>query len=128
MSANLPNLETTVGYNFNLLDDVVLPDLPPKEVDADADRYIMYSRPIDTFTVKRSRVLLTPGVCDKCGFDLVKLAYEQNKLESLVYDDLPEQIQAIMQQLVKKHKQIAHSSAEDLIVTAKPKKWLSGRA
>lgn len=113
---------------FDLLEDLILPEPPKTEgEDGDGERYIMHSRQIDTYTIKRSRVLLTPGVCDKCGLDLVKLAYDQNKLQTTNYYELQLEVQTIMQQLVQKHKAHVHTSADDLIVTSKPRKWLSGR-
>lgn len=113
---------------FSLLDDLILPEKPEdKSNDDGTDRFIMHSQQIDTHTIKRTRVKLTPAVCEKCGLDLLRLAYSQNKTSTDVFEDLPEEIQVIMPQLVAKHKQIQHSIADDLIITHRPKKWLSGR-
>lgn len=118
----------SAGVNFGLLDEIILPEQQKSVEDPNADRYIMYSRQIDTHTIKRSRVKITPAVCTVCGLDLVKLAYDQNKVVSDKYEDLPEDIQAIMKQLVIRHNQAAHTEADNLIITKKPQKWLSGRS
>jgi hypothetical protein len=124
-------MENTIlsGNAFNLLDDIILPPKEEKKevIDENTPRYIINSKTVDTFTVKRTRNLLTPAVCDKCGLDLAALAYSQNKLETPVYADLLPEIQTVMRQVVQKHKQVSHTTAEDLIVTSKPKEWLSGR-
>jgi hypothetical protein len=117
-------------FDLSSLDDLMLPEVK-EEIDPNEDKFIINSRQIDTHTIKRTRVKLTPGVCDVCGFDLVRKAYEQNKLSTAVFDDLPPEIQTILGQAVIKHKQTQHTAADNLIVTSsqlkKAKKWLSGR-
>lgn len=113
---------------FSLLDDIIFPEKPEdKSNDDGSEKFIMHSHQIDTHTIKRTRVRLTPAVCEKCGLDLLRLAYSQNKVSTDVFEELPEEIQLIMPQLVAKHKQVQHSLADDLIITQRPKKWLSGR-
>ncbi len=73
-------------------------------------RFILYSRPIDKFTIKRTRVLLTPAVCDVCGLDLGA----HNGLPT--YDEMPSDIQAKIRLTVERHKKEFHSIAENLIV------------
>lgn len=112
--------------------DNMLPTLNPPEEKGDIDdenikRYIKFERQIDSHTIKRSRVLLTPGVCNVCGLDLVNLAFTQNKLTTNKYDELAEELQTIMKQLVQKHKSLLHNTSENLIVTEKPRRWLSGQ-
>lgn len=110
-----------------LLEGLNLPELPEKEIDPNSPRYIMHSTPIDKHTVKRTRILVTPGVCTKCGFDAVGLAYKQNKIPTSLFSELSPEIQEIMKQVVIRHKIVAHTEAEELIITEKPREWLSGR-
>lgn len=120
--------QNEIKTNFNLLDDLFIPPKEePKQEDEDVKKYIIHAKQIDTHSIKRTRVELTPAVCDKCGLDLCNLAYEQNKLSTNVFDELPEEVKLLMPQLVIKHKQAVHTSADDLIVTQKPKQWLSGQ-
>lgn len=130
MSAKLETLNNR-EINLNLLDDLLQPLPKEEEADPNEDRFIINSRQIDTHTIKRTRVKITPAVCDICGFDVAKLAYEQNKLATPNYDELTLEIQSVLQQATLKHKQLAHTVADNLIVSAsqlkKAKKWLSGR-
>lgn len=117
--------------NLSLLDDLLQPEPVKEEVNPNEDKYIINSRQIDTHTIKRMRVKVTPAVCDVCGFDVAKLAYEQNKLATPIFSDLTPEIQTVLQQAVLKHKQVAHTAADNLIVSEsqlkKTKRWLSGR-
>lgn len=130
----MENQKLTINADSNsaetlarLLDGMALPELPVKPEDPNAPRWIMHSKIIDKHTTKRTRVLITPAVCTKCGFDAGKLAYEQNKIETAIYADMSPDLQEIMKQVIIRHKTIAHTDAEELIVTEKPKSWLGGR-
>ena len=97
-----------------------------KEIDPNEDKYIIYAKQIDTKTIKRVRVRITPAVCLTCGLDLVKLAFDNDRLNVDKYEDLPEKIQEIMKQALIKHNLLQHSNAESLILSKSelPKQWL----
>lgn len=102
--------------------DSLLADLPDQEekkkpIDPNEPRYIVYSQQIDTKTIKRTRNRITPAVCDICGLDLVQLAFRQNKVVSPKFEEIPKNIQTILSEGVKLHKQQVHSSADSLIVS-----------
>lgn len=130
MVAKLDTLDNK-SINLSLLDDLIQPEPAKEEINPNEDKYIINSRQIDTHTIKRTRVKITPAVCDVCGFDVAKLAYEQNKLASPIFEDLTPEIQTVLTQAVLKHKQVVHTAADNLIVSGsqlrKTKKWLSGR-
>lgn len=127
MELQIPNNQ----IDLSSLDAFLNPEPENIKDDPTEAKYIINSKQIDTHTIKRSRVKLTPAVCDTCGFDVAKLAYEQNKLSTAIFDELPPEIQATLVQAVKKHKQLAHTMADNLIVSESQlknhKKWLSGR-
>lgn len=112
--------------------DSLIADLPQqpeeeKPKDPNEPQYIIYSQQIDTKTIKRTRNLLTPAVCNVCGLDLVKLAHSQNKVSTTKYSELRPDIQKILSEGVILHKQKQHSTAESLIVGESdlPKRWLT---
>lgn len=123
--------ERNKPFDLSLLDDLLQKEPKEEVIDPNEDKYIINAKQIDTHTIKRTRVKLTPAVCTVCGFDVVKLAYEQNKLATANYYELTEEIQLILKQAMQKHKQVAHTAADNLIVSAsdlkRNKKWLSGR-
>jgi hypothetical protein len=105
-----------------------------KELAADADReeaeeaakpvakrrFITKETVIDKYTVARTRVELTPAVCDKCGFDVAA----RNGLGewATMTPALQEQVRAA----IEEHKGIVHTIATDLIVDEDevPTEWL----
>jgi hypothetical protein len=82
--------------------------------------YITKETPIDKYTVKRTRVLLTPAVCDKCGFDVA----ERNSLGA--YEDMTDSMKEQVKAAIKEHKEIVHTIATDLVVSEDevPQEWL----
>ena len=70
-------------------------------------KFVMKEKKIDMFSTLRTRVLLTPCVCERCGFDLC----EKNGLGD--YDDLGAEDKARVKQALKKHK----DSLVDLYLT-----------
>lgn len=117
--------------DLSFLDEIIKPEQEEVE-NPDEARYIINSKTIDKHTVKRTRVKLTPAVCEKCGFDIVGTAFEQGKLDTNEYDLLPQNIKIAVEQALKQHKQIAHSVADNLIISEsqlkKTKRYLSGRS
>lgn len=81
---------------------------PPKPAKR---RFIVYEQQIDKFNIKRSRVLLTPAVCDQCGLDLAAL----NKVDG-EYEALDNDTKSRLRTAVVKHKKEYHTAADDLIV------------
>lgn len=129
MVAKLETLSSKL--DLSPLDDLLRPEPPKEEINPNEDKYIINAKQIDTHTIKRTRIKITPAVCDVCGFDVAKLAYEQNKLASSNFSELTPEIQSVLQQAVLKHKQVVHTAADNLIVSSsqlkKTKRWLSGR-
>lgn len=83
-------------------------------------RFITKETIIDKFNVKRTRVLLTPAVCDKCGFDVAA----RNGLGE--YASMTPELQAQVKAAIDEHKSIVHTIATDLIVDEDevPTEWL----
>lgn len=112
---------------LSIFDDIFIP--PPEEPKqpSDGKQYIINEKRIDKLTVKRTRVEITPAVCDTCGLDLLAVAHKQNKVATKEYNELPDDYKVIFTQVVARHKAQLHSESEKLIVSQKPKQWLSGR-
>jgi len=72
-------------------------------------KFVLKEKKIDLFSVLRTRILLTPCVCEQCGFDLC----EKNGLGE--YEDLAAEEQQRVKQAIKKHKEL-HITAEDRVV------------
>jgi predicted Zn-ribbon and HTH transcriptional regulator len=83
-------------------------------------RFITKETTIDKYNVKRTRVLLTPAVCDKCGFDVAA----RNGLGE--YEHMTPELQAQVRAAIDEHKGIVHTIATDLIVDEDeiPTEWL----
>jgi hypothetical protein len=71
--------------------------------------YVLRERKIDQFTTLRTRHLLTPCVCEKCGFDLCA----KNGLGA--WDDLEVEEKMKVKQAIKKHKEL-HITSEQQVV------------
>ena len=129
MSANL--LENNMT-DLSFLDSMLAPEPEKEEENPDEAKYIIHSKTIDKHTIKRTRIKLTPAVCDTCGFDVLKLAYEQNKISSANWDDLTIDVQRGLEQAKIRHKQLAHTAADNLIITEsqlkKTKRYLSSKS
>ncbi len=72
-------------------------------------QYVMKEKKIDTFTINRTRILLTPCVCERCGFDLC----EKNGLGD--YEALGVEEKARVKVAMEKHKEF-HTTAENRVV------------
>lgn len=83
-------------------------------------RYITRTKEVDRFNKVRTRVELTPAVCDECGFDLIAV----NNLKA--YHTLTPEQQDDVAEAVKVHKETAHRPESALIIEedAMPKHWL----
>jgi predicted Zn-ribbon and HTH transcriptional regulator len=83
-------------------------------------QYITKETPVDKFNVIRTRIELTPAVCDKCGFDVAA----RNGLGR--YEDMSEAMQAQVAAAIKEHKDLVHTIATDLVVSEDevPTEWL----
>ncbi len=72
-------------------------------------KFVLKEKKIDMFSILRTRVLLTPCVCEMCGFDLC----ETNGLGE--YEELSVEEKARVKQALKKHKEL-HNPSEDRVV------------
>ncbi len=72
-------------------------------------KLVMKEKKLDPFTTLRRRIVLTPCVCEQCGFDLC----EKNGLGD--YGDLGVEEKARVKQAIKKHKEL-HVVAENQVV------------
>ena len=89
-------------------------DEPTKEdeiSEGEERRYVLVEKKIDKFNYKRTRILLTPAVCPKCGFDVI----ETNKL--VPYAELSQGDQRLVRDALKQHINNYHATAEDKILT-----------
>lgn len=113
--------------DLSVLDNVFIPE-ESKQIDETEDKYIIHSKQIDTHSIKRIRVKITPAVCDICGLDILSLAYSQNKVSTKNYDEISDELKTIMQNAVQNHKRKQHNLSDNLIVSKSqlPKKWLAG--
>jgi hypothetical protein len=84
-------------------------DTPKTKRKKTGRKFVLKEKKIDLFSVLRTRVLLTPCVCEQCGFDLC----EKNGLGE--YDDLMPEEQQRVKQAIKKHKEL-HVTSEDRVV------------
>jgi predicted Zn-ribbon and HTH transcriptional regulator len=87
---------------------------------AEQRKYITKETVIDKFNVKRTRILLTPAVCEKCGFDVAA----RNGLGE--YENMSPELQQQVKAAIDEHKSIVHTIATDLIVDEDevPTEWL----
>lgn len=83
-------------------------------------RFITKETPVDKFNVIRTRIELTPAVCDKCGFDVAA----RNGLGE--YAKMSPELQEQVKSAIAEHKGIVHTIATDLIVEEDemPTEWL----
>lgn len=72
-------------------------------------QFVLKEKKLDTFTTIRTRVLLTPCVCERCGFDLC----EKNGLGE--YDGLEVEEKARVKKAMETHKEF-HTTAENRVV------------
>jgi predicted Zn-ribbon and HTH transcriptional regulator len=87
---------------------------------ANPKMYITKHTQIDKFTIKAERVLITPAVCDKCGFDVS----QRNNLGN--YDEMTPIMQQQVKDAIAEHKNLVHTTAQDLVVSEDqlPTEWL----
>ena len=83
-------------------------------------RLILHSIRIDMFTVKRSRIVLTPSMCDTpgCNYD------SASKFGG--YDYAPKSEHSILLEVLAEHKKVAHNKSEEYIIYEDdlPSQWL----
>lgn len=93
----------------------------PKKTNSKYSGYkmIVRSEIIDKFTTKRTRVVLTPSVCEVCAFDIAKEKHGG-------WEGVPDFKKADVLQAVIEHKREAHPVKEDLIIDGEdmPTNWL----
>lgn len=92
------------------------PTQPAAEEPEDAEseeRYVLHAVPVDRFTVKRTRVRLTPAVCTHCGTDICAV----NNLGD--YEKLSDEVKVRVQRALDKHKELYHTKAEAKVVRAR---------
>ncbi len=82
-------------------------------------KLVLKEKKVDNFTTLRTRVVLTPCVCEQCGFDLCVT----NGLGE--YEDLAPEEKQRVKQAIKKHKEL-HVTSEDRVVAEEdlPTQWL----
>lgn len=78
----------------------------------DGQHFIINEKKIDKFTIKRTRIVLTPAVCEVCGLDLI-----ENIGGETQYDEMTNGEQEKVREAVQKHKELLHAPASKLIVT-----------
>jgi hypothetical protein len=90
----------------------------------DGKHLIISERQVDKFTTTRSRIVLTEGVCDICGLDIL-----DNSGSDREWGELTKEEQANVMGAVAKHKEVVHTPHSKLIVTEDqvPTSYLSGR-
>jgi len=79
---------------------------------ADGEQYIVKKTFVDTHTVFRKRVRLTPAVCNMCAFDIC----EHHNLG--IYEDLPPETKLQLKQAIRQHKILYHPTSSNDIVSA----------
>jgi hypothetical protein len=94
------------------------------QVKKETKRFITYQKQIDRFNIKRSRVELTPAVCEVCGFDIGA----HNGLGP--YAEMEADTKSAVRSAVEKHKKEFHNKADNLIVEEDqlPKQFLSTKS
>lgn len=113
--ATINLLEDNFSFNKPINDE---PLVQPK-IEA-RTRVIRKEIPIDSKTVKRIRVEITPSVCEICAFDVA----EYNGLGK--WKDVPEYKHQDIIHALQEHKKVAHPVKEDMIVYEDevPSVWL----
>jgi hypothetical protein len=85
-------------------------------------RYIIRATVIDKYSIYRTRVLMTPSMCDVhgCNFDIAT----KNGFDG--YDDVPRSERKRILEALQAHKDLAHNNSENYIIEEKdmPTRWL----
>lgn len=107
-------------FEAELEADAVIEEAIEEAKPAEKRRFITKETPIDKFNVKRTRIVLHPGVCDKCGFDVAA----RNGLGE--YENMSPELKQQVKAAIDEHKSIVHTIATDLIVDEDevPTEWL----
>lgn len=92
--------------------ELIVEEPEPKPAKKDEPRYVLHQRRVDSFSVKRERHLLTPAVCNHCGFDVCSA----NNLPP--YDELSEPVKLKVAAALQQHKDQLHTRAEAKVVRA----------
>jgi hypothetical protein len=121
----------------NALPPVTVGEGPDLEDEFEQDgpaTYVVHSKQLDRFNTVRTRVKVTPAVCDICGIDFValnraRLGAANGGVEPMDFDSLTPRQREDMAALVAEHKRLHHTSADKHIVTEAelPKEWLGRR-
>lgn len=117
------------------IEDAPLSPAPDPVVEDDAEaeaeeRYVLRSRVVDRFNTIRTRVLVTPAVCDVCGTDFVEVNRRKLGIDSEgTYASLSPAQKDDMKALVAEHKRRVHTGADLHIATRGElaKEWLGRR-
>lgn len=75
------------------------------------DKYVVVEKEVDKFNKIRKRVLLTPGVCPKCGLDIIEL----NQL--IPYSELNPSDQLKVRKAIEQHISEDHIITEEKVIT-----------
>lgn len=81
-------------------------------------KMVLREKKVDAFTTLRTRVPLTPAVCERCGFDIT----ERNDLGP--YEELSPEQQEQVKAAMKQHEEM-HTVAENRVIDEEdiPKEW-----
>lgn len=95
-----------------------------KESLYDGKHFIINEKRVDKHTLIRTRIPLTPAVCDVCGLDLIV----NTGLET-TYDQMTSEEKRRVADAVVKHKELVHTPHSKLIVTEDeiPTSYLSSK-
>ena len=106
--------ENVISFNKPLLDGLREPVRPPN-----TPKVIKKSQIIDKFCIKRTRVKLTPSVCDVCAFDVAAAKHGD-------WNGVPDSNKHDVLEALDLHKREVHPIKEDLIVYEDelPTQWL----
>jgi len=112
--------EAIAAFEKELAVEAVAEEAAEAEKPVAKRRFITKETVIDKYNVKRTRVLLTPAVCDKCGFDVAA----RNGLGE--YESMSPELKVQVKAAIDEHKSIVHTIATDLIVDEDevPTEWL----
>jgi hypothetical protein len=92
----------------------VAAEVPEAGVPTEESLYAIRALRVDKFNIKRTRVKVTPAVCQRCGLDLV--AHNAERLGQATWDKLSPGVQETLKLALEEHIKRAHSVAELQVV------------
>jgi hypothetical protein len=109
--------------------EVVVPAVEEQAPAKEEARYIVRETKIpgDPYNIIRTRVKITPAVCDRCALDLVELNASRLGIDPKTpFESLSPGLQEALVQALADHQRNKHSTAEQLIVSESQlsRQWL----